>query len=431
MARINNLTNFLTDVAAAIKTKKGDNTPIPAANFDTEIINLPGGSGGKEAKDVNFYDYDGTITNSYTKNEFLALSAMPDNPTHEGLTSQGWNWTLSDAQTYVTNNGALEIGQMYVTDDNSTRLYVTIESLNRTPYVGIGINGTATVNWGDGNTSTLTGSSISTVTTVSHTYANEGDYVISISSESDYAIFNSDQNSTSIFFGGATSSNTGINSPYNNNLNKIELSNNVSLGNYALRALRHLKSITMPNTITTLGQYVIQYTESLKHLTIPNSCTDFSSYCIYNTYLETISIPSELNVRKNYAFASNEYLKRMTLPIKNYRYIIYLMNNLNKLIIPIGTTAIEAYAFSYNYSLSEVKIPNTVTYFGSSIFINCYNLRKVDCSTYTSVPTGGTAMFANCHADLKIIVPDDLYATWKTTSGWSTYADNIVKVSEV
>ena len=46
MARTNNLTNFLTDVATAIKTKKGDNTPIPASNFDTEIENLP--SGGDE-----------------------------------------------------------------------------------------------------------------------------------------------------------------------------------------------------------------------------------------------------------------------------------------------------------------------------------------------------------------------------------------------
>jgi hypothetical protein len=41
MARINNLTNFLTDVASAIKTKKGSETAIPAANFDTEILALP------------------------------------------------------------------------------------------------------------------------------------------------------------------------------------------------------------------------------------------------------------------------------------------------------------------------------------------------------------------------------------------------------
>ena len=43
MARIDTLINFLTDVAAAIKAKKGDSTPIPAADFDTEIANLPSG----------------------------------------------------------------------------------------------------------------------------------------------------------------------------------------------------------------------------------------------------------------------------------------------------------------------------------------------------------------------------------------------------
>ncbi|MDV3426961.1 MAG: hypothetical protein LIR50_07210, partial [Bacillota bacterium] len=42
MARTDNLEHFLTDVATAIKTKKGDNTPIPANTFDTEISNLGG-----------------------------------------------------------------------------------------------------------------------------------------------------------------------------------------------------------------------------------------------------------------------------------------------------------------------------------------------------------------------------------------------------
>ena len=45
MARTDTLINFLTDVAAAIKAKKGDDTAIPAANFDTEITNLPSGGG--------------------------------------------------------------------------------------------------------------------------------------------------------------------------------------------------------------------------------------------------------------------------------------------------------------------------------------------------------------------------------------------------
>lgn len=40
MARVNNLSNFLTDVANAIKTKLGDNTSIPAAEFDSKIMEI-------------------------------------------------------------------------------------------------------------------------------------------------------------------------------------------------------------------------------------------------------------------------------------------------------------------------------------------------------------------------------------------------------
>ena len=44
MARTDSLSNYLTDVATAIKNKKGDQTAINAANFDTEIANLPSGT---------------------------------------------------------------------------------------------------------------------------------------------------------------------------------------------------------------------------------------------------------------------------------------------------------------------------------------------------------------------------------------------------
>lgn len=43
MARVDNLENFLTDVADAIKTKKGTTDKIPAANFDTEIKSITSG----------------------------------------------------------------------------------------------------------------------------------------------------------------------------------------------------------------------------------------------------------------------------------------------------------------------------------------------------------------------------------------------------
>ena len=76
MARVDTLTNFLTDVAGAIKTKKGDETPILASDFDTEIANLPSGSGGLDWSAIGYsgtpetlqddYDYSLQILNNWT-----------------------------------------------------------------------------------------------------------------------------------------------------------------------------------------------------------------------------------------------------------------------------------------------------------------------------------------------------------------------------
>ena len=51
MANINNLTQFLIDIATAIKTKKGSQDNIAARDFDNEILNLPSG-GGSDTSDA-------------------------------------------------------------------------------------------------------------------------------------------------------------------------------------------------------------------------------------------------------------------------------------------------------------------------------------------------------------------------------------------
>ena len=72
MARTDTLTNYLTDVATAIKTKKGDNTPIKASEFDTEIANLPSGGGAViEITDASYLFYEGARTEYL--NEILSL----------------------------------------------------------------------------------------------------------------------------------------------------------------------------------------------------------------------------------------------------------------------------------------------------------------------------------------------------------------------
>ena len=81
MARTNNLTNFLTDVASAIKTKTGDSSLIPASQFDTKIAGITTGKLSNEEYTKANNDLDNILSgnenvlpNTYQEVEYLEAS---------------------------------------------------------------------------------------------------------------------------------------------------------------------------------------------------------------------------------------------------------------------------------------------------------------------------------------------------------------------
>ena len=99
MARIDNLTNFLTDVASAIKTKKGSQTNIPASSFDTEILSLPSG-GTYEQK---------TMTITQNGQTTLTPSAGYDAMDQVVLTINVPVGQLQPKSMSITSNGSITV----------------------------------------------------------------------------------------------------------------------------------------------------------------------------------------------------------------------------------------------------------------------------------------------------------------------------------
>ena len=108
----------LTALANAIRAKGGTSGTLSYPNgFVSAIGDIQTGGGGN---DVIFYDNLATnkIYASYTAAEFAELTEMPANPNHSDyathgisipMTSQGWNWSLSDAKAYVATYGKLNV----------------------------------------------------------------------------------------------------------------------------------------------------------------------------------------------------------------------------------------------------------------------------------------------------------------------------------
>ena len=394
------------------------------------ILVKGGGETSNIKKDVNFYDYDGTIVDSYTASEFANLTAMPDNPTHEGLTSQGWNWSLSDAKTYVADYGKLDVGQMYITDDGKTRIYIKLEEGRLSPYLGFAVDGTVTVEWGDGISQDVTGTSTSTTIYTQHTYTQAGEYVIKLSSSSD--IYLQGNNSKGSFVLSKNSNSINENAVYLNTIKKIELGSTINIGNHAFNSCYSLSSITIPMSITSINNYAFYNCYSLLSIIIPNNITYIGSAAFWACYsLSKASIPNSVTNIGNSVFR-NCFILSSTIITKMDTYWFTNCYSLSSVTISNNVTSISSSAFLSCYSLSSITIPDSVTSIGSSAFQYCYGMAYYDFSNHTSVPTLiGASAFSGIPSDCQIIVPDNLYEDWIVATNWSTYADYIVKASEV
>lgn len=389
-------------------------------------------------KDVNFYDYDGTIVQAYTTEEFLTLESMPDNPSHDGLIAQGWNWSFEDAREYVTENGILEIGQMYVTDDDNTRIYIKLTEKRLSPYLGFAINGTATINWGDGTTEIVTGSDTSTAIFTQHTYPKSGEYVIIINSENDIYLRGTAQRGSQVL-----SKNSSLfteNSVYINAIQKIELGSNVHIENYAFYHAKNLQSITIPKSLTYFGRTqnggCFNTCINLKHVTIPNMVTALS-YSLFSssTGIKSISIPKSVTNISGNCITYCYSLYSLTLPPNvttlNESSHISRCDTLKRIVLPKNLTQVTGYnAIEGCYCVGEWKIPSSLATIGYA-FTNNFGAACYDFSNHSTIPriTNGNA-FTNIPSDCKIVVPDALYEDWIVATNWSTYANNIIKASE-
>ena len=429
------------------------------------------------SKGVNFLDYDGTILYSYTAAEFAALSSMPANPTRDGLTAQGWNWSLTNAKAYVAKYGKLNIGQMYITNDGKTRIYIHLEEGRTSPVLGVCLNGTVDIDWGDGTThDTLTGSDTSTaVYTSAHSYAAPGDYVIQLtvtgsmgfgrngllmyaseSDKRDYVYRNAIQK-VELGSGFTSISDNAFSSCYS--LSSITISNSVtSIGSYAFSDCDSLSSITIPDSVTSISDNAFRGCDSLSSITIPGSVTSIGGNAFSNCYnLSSATIPDSVTSIGDYVFSSCYSLLSIIIPNSITNISSYAFSNchnlssitipdsvtsisgnavrdcrsLSSITIPDSVTSIGDYAFSSCYSLSSITIPGSVTSIGGNAFRSCNGLAHIYFLPTTPPSVSNSNAFSNIPTDCVIHVPVGSLSAYTSATNYPssstyTYVEDIV-----
>lgn len=379
-------------------------TIVTNGTYDTTLnnsvtVDVPTG-GGVTEKDVNFYDYDGTLVYSYTAQEFLALTELPANPTHTGLTAQGWNWSLADAKDWIQNNGSvINIGQYYVTDDGNTRIYVEIPDTTPTIYLYFRWGDiTTTIDWGDGTVETVSVNNYG----VAHQYATAGYYKIT-STTTNFDLKGRNYKGTPDGNGWTYLINdgSGSNRPsfYGSTyIKKIEFGNGtVSVGEYGLARLGAI-TVTIPrNTTLSLNNWdgssiknvggVYGGSAHLRFILIPEPADD-------NTRILSSYMLSECNALK--AFSAPKSLLELpsgmsalyslrTVPIPNTidrLFSTYCYYNSTYIIVPANITSITG-TFVNGYNIHTIKFKGVVPPVAN---LNSFYNLPVGCTIY--VPRG-------------------------------------------
>jgi len=451
-------------IATAIAGKGGTLPNNPG------LMDFPGGINSipdpGDVKPVRFYDYDGTLITSYTTQEFAALESLPANPTHTGLTSQGWNWSLSDAKTFVANNGRLDIGQMYATDDGRTRFYITLKEgrLNPTLKLYLYKNSTVDVDWGDGSAhSELSNTSAAAYVGERHFFSAPGKYVISVKVTSGTVKLQSATPYISNIISNGSASGSSPDVVYSDAVTHVEVGTDFTeIGSYSFLMCHSLKTITLhnaitgisdyafsetdlssiiiPNGCTTCGTYSIRKNYNLKVVSLPNSITTFGSYAFDSCYsLETVVIPGSLTTTGNSIFNSCDSLKEAILGVGitslSGTAFFNACKSLRSIKLPTGLTAIQASMFSDCVNLMDVDVPNTVTSVGNNAFNGCSSLMSVE---FPSNISFGSNAFTNCISLAETCLPESVVslgssmysgckalATFEPPEGITTIPSNI------
>lgn len=342
-----------------------------------------GGGGGVSvpSSDINFYDYDGTRVAAWTLDELAAATALPDNPSHDGLIAQGWNWSLADLQAV---NRIMDVGQSYITDDGKTRLYIEIESklntvvtLNFSQTVANGV----TIDWGDGSaTKTLAGTG--NVNT-SHTYERYGSYVVTLDVADGCEMGLSNGRST--FTGGYYEVNM---------LRKAEIGKNVSLASGGFYDNRRLETITIPKSVTSFSDNTFHHCESLKCLVFPDGLTSINK--LQYAGVRAFCMPNGVTAIADYAFRFCSKIKRITfhdgITTFGGEGAFDGCNDVLAISLPETLTKIPNDTFKNCYCIDSFTIPSAVTSISGARFHTSVNWKEMHFKP-TTPPTAGYGVF--------------------------------------
>ena len=177
-----------------------------------------------------------------------------------------------------------------------------------------------------------------------------------------------------------------------------------SIGDCAFEGCKSLCSLVIPDSVTSIGEGAFYDCKSLISIVIPDSVTSIGRGAFSGcTSLTNIAIPDGVTSIGDCAFCGCESLSNIVIPDSVTSIEDSAFNgceSLNSVVIPDGVTSIGESAFFGCGSLTNIAIPDGVTSIGESAFLRCGSLTNI--AIPDSVTSIGYCAFDGCY------IPTDL-----------------------
>ena len=427
MSKQNNLTDFLTDVANAIRAKKGSTDLINPQNFSAEIAALSGGLEVIEMTETTatiepnkvyvwgmVESLDITLGASTDENDFFAFRFRCSKPTMTSVTVNGAIWA-DDTELDAQGKPVLDLGSWYQCEikGGTSALYARLA--HYIPFEDANVEAVLLAK-GVGDGLGITYKDAAKVTTISTWFKSNAN----ITSFDELKYFTKIKKMQEAEFARCSS----------------------------------LKKIQLPPELSSMGGSIFSECSALKTISFPETLTYVDGYCFEKcTSLETVHLTEGLKTLKNAVFVNCTSLKELILPTGLTSIGTSLCQNckaLTKIVIPSTLATINSFMCDGCSNITDVTINSGVNSILNSAFRDCTSLKSIVLpDTLTRIDqyafNGDSALVdLEIHAVeppslvwnslpsnlVNIYVPDESVEVYKTATTWSSSASKIKGISE-
>ncbi len=183
-----------------------------------------------------------------------------------------------------------------------------------------------------------------------------------------------------------------------------------SIGERAFAYNHRLSSVYLPSNLKTIGKNAFEGCWGITGITLPQSLESIGSYAFSSTGINYISIPQSVKTIGEGAFARMSSLGSIVVESTESSFTVYneilYDKDMTRLLcspsyasaghceLPSTVKKIDAGAFSNNYNLNSIALPQGLTTIGDEAFSSCSSLASIFIPD--SVTTIGKSAFSSC-----------------------------------